>query len=60
MVPPPEDFAEVVLEGRVAGEVYWSMSEEPLINVRVEPSAMPMVLEWATELGGEFRPHSRE
>jgi hypothetical protein len=55
---PSPDAADVVLEGRPVGEVYWSMSEEPLVNVSVEPSAMPLVLEWAKELGGEFRPES--
>jgi hypothetical protein len=57
-VQPPADAAEVVLEGRAVGEVYWSMSDEPLVNVSIEPPAMPLVLEWATALGGEYRPDS--
>jgi hypothetical protein len=54
------DTAEVVVEGRAVGEVYWSMSEEPLVNVSVEVSALPLVREWAEALGGEFRPGSPE
>jgi hypothetical protein len=53
---PPPDVAEVVSEGRVVGEVYWSMSEEPRVNVSVESSALPLVRECAAELGGEFQP----
>jgi hypothetical protein len=53
---PRPDVAEVLLEGRPVGDVWWTMSEdEPLVNVSVEPSTLPMVLEWAAELGGEFR-----
>ena len=59
-VRPPEGAAEVVLDGRSVGEVYWSMSEEPLVNVRVEQSAVHLISEWATELGGEFRPDTLE
>ncbi len=55
---PPDDVAEVLMGGRPVGDVYWSMSEEPLICVRIEPSAMPLVLEWAKELGGEFHKES--
>src|SRR5262245_9749800 len=54
-----EDAAEVFVEDRLVGAVYWSMSEEPQVNVSVEPPAMPLVLEWAAALGGEFRPESR-
>jgi hypothetical protein len=49
------DVAEVLLDSRVVGEVYWSMSEEPLVVVSVEPAAIPLVHEWAAALGGEFR-----
>lgn len=52
------DAAMVVVTGQVVGEVFWSMSEQPLINVSVEPAAMPFVLEWAAALGGEFSPDS--
>ena len=55
VAPSPRDSAEVVLEDRSVGQVYWSMSEEPLINVIVEPSAMPLVEEWAAAMGGVFR-----
>ena len=34
--------------------------EEPLVNFSVEPSAMPMVLERAAELGGELQAASSE
>ena len=59
-VRPVPDAAEVVVEGRAVGEVYWSMSDEPLVNVSVEVSALPLVREWAEALGGEFRPGSPE
>ena len=52
---PSPDAADVVLEDHLVGEVSWSMSEEALVNVSVDPSAMPLVLEWAKKLGGEFR-----
>ncbi len=55
---PHEDSAEVLLGGRPVGKVHWSMSEEPLVWVSVEPSAMPLVLEWTRELGGEFHKES--
>jgi hypothetical protein len=51
-----DDAAEVVREGRVVGSVYWSMSDEQLVIVSIELSAMPLVSEWAAALGGEFRP----
>jgi hypothetical protein len=52
---PTPDVAEVVVDGISVGNVGWSMSEDvPQVNVSVERSAMPLVLEWAQELGGEF------
>jgi hypothetical protein len=57
-VAPREDCADVVLEGNSVGKAYWSMSEEPLVCVIVELSAMPLVLEWAKELQGEFQKES--
>ena len=57
-LPSNEDSAEVLLEGQPVGQVYWSMSDEPLVCVVVEPSAMPLVLEWAKELQGEFHKES--
>ncbi len=53
-LPSHDDIAEVLLGDQVVGNVHWSMSEEPCVNVSVQPSAMPLVLEWAAELGGEF------
>lgn len=50
--------AEVIMDGQVVGNVYWSMNEEPLVNVSVEPSALPLVKEWASAMGGEFRPYT--
>src|SRR5882672_6831405 len=55
---PPEDLedaAEVWLNGRVVGNVHWSNSGAPLVNVSVDRSAVSLVLEWATALEGEFR-----
>jgi len=57
---PSPDAAEVLVNGRAVSEVYWSMSDEPLVNLSVEPSAMRFVQEWAAELGGEFRPEAPE
>ncbi len=56
-VHPTPDVAEVVVAGRVLGQVYWSMSDEPLINISVEPPALSLVREWTAALGGEFRPN---
>jgi hypothetical protein len=49
------DAAEVVLEGQPIGGVYWSMSDEPLVNVSIEPRGLILVAEWAAALGGIFR-----
>ena len=54
MIQPSGDVAEVLVEGRSVGEVCWSMSDEALVNVSVEPSALPLVEQWAAALGGEF------
>jgi hypothetical protein len=55
-LPPRDDSADVVQDGVVVGRAYWSMSvEEPLVNLCVEETALPLVLEWARALGGEFR-----
>src|SRR5690349_4700850 len=55
IVHPPGDSANVVVNECLVGEVYWSMSDEAMVNVSVEPAAMNLVLEWAEVLGGEFR-----
>jgi hypothetical protein len=34
------------------------MSDEPLVNVSVEPAGLPLVQAWASELGGMFVPDS--
>ena len=49
-----EGARDVVVEDRVIGKVYWSMSEEPLVNVSIEPAGLPLVAEWAAALGGQF------
>jgi hypothetical protein len=59
-VRPAPDAAEVLVEDRVVGQVSWSMSEEPLVNVSIEPHGLILVREWATALGGEFRTDSPE
>ena len=51
--PIVEDAAEV-LNGSPVGRVWWSCSEEPLVNVEIERLAMSLVSEWAAEMGGEF------
>ena len=51
---PPNDAAEVLLNGHVIGSASWSQSEEPLVNVSVESAGLPLVQEWARELGGAF------
>jgi hypothetical protein len=57
-VQPPADMAEVVLDGRVFGSASWSTSDEPIVNVSVEAAGLPLVQEWAAELGGVFVPYS--
>lgn len=52
---PSPDTGVVVADGREAGLAWWSCSDELLVNVSVEQSAMRFVQEWATALGGEFR-----
>lgn len=51
----PPDAADVVVNDQPVGKVFWSMSEEPLVNVSVESSILPLVNEWAAAMGGEFR-----
>ena len=51
---PPDDAAEVLLNGNVIGNATWSQSEEPVINVTVEPAGLPLVQELASKLGGTF------
>ena len=48
------DVAQISLDGRVIGSASWSMTDEALVDVSVEESALPMVMKWAAELGGEF------
>ena len=57
-IQPRADGAEVLKEGHPVGNVSWSESDEPLVCVSVEPSAMSLVLEWAKELAGEFHRES--
>jgi hypothetical protein len=52
------DVADVVVDGVSVGNVYYSMSDEPLVFVSIEPSAMRLVHEWVALLCGEFRPDS--
>jgi hypothetical protein len=56
---PPQDAADVVIGGNSVGQVYWSMSDEPLVNVSIEPAALHLVLEWAAALGGVFHNKSK-
>lgn len=51
---PPDDAAEVVVDGNVIGSASWSISDEPLVNVSVEAVALLLVQEWAAELHGVF------
>jgi hypothetical protein len=54
------DSANVIFQGNIVGFVYWSMSEQSLVNVRVEPVALPLVREWAVAMGGEFQPDTAD
>jgi len=54
-IQPTEDTADVIIGDRAVGWAHWSMSDEPLVVVRVEPSAIHFVQEWAAGMGGEFR-----
>jgi hypothetical protein len=55
---PPNDAAQVLLNGNVIGSARWSQSEEPLVNVSVESAGLTLEQEWASELGGVFVPDS--
>jgi hypothetical protein len=59
-IRPAPDAAEVLADGRAVGDVSWSISDEPLVNVSIEPSAMRLVQEWAAALSGEFRTETSE
>ena len=55
MTRPTCDVASVVVDSVLLGSVYWSMDEDdPKVIVSVERSAVPLVLQWAAELGGQF------
>lgn len=54
LLPSYDDTAEVLLDDRVVGKVWWSMSEEPLVNVQIDPAAMSLLREWEQEMGGKF------
>mgnify|MGYP003353133126 CR=1 FL=1 len=59
IVRPTPDTASVILNGKCIGDVSWSTDEDvPLVNVSVEPVALPLVLEWTKELGGKFVQYS--
>ncbi len=57
-IHPPGDSVEILLDGRNVGHAYWSMSDEPLVNVTIEAAALHLVAYWAEALGGEFHPIS--
>jgi hypothetical protein len=60
VIQPSPEVAEVVVDGVAVGDASWSMSEdEPLVDVSIERSALSLVLQWAAELGGEFRVRRR-
>jgi hypothetical protein len=50
-----DDVAHVIQDARDVGMVHWSESEEALVNVSVESSAMDLVSECAAAMHGEFR-----
>lgn len=49
------DPAGIWLHDELIGNVSWSHSEQPLINVSIEPAGLPLVQEWAAVLGGQWR-----
>lgn len=51
---PREGDADIMLETVKVGRAYWSMSEESLVIVDIDPEALSLVREWVAELGGEF------
>ena len=56
VLQPTPDVAEVVVGGVAVADASWSMSEDdPQVDVSVERSALPLVQQWAAELGGVFR-----
>jgi hypothetical protein len=59
IIRPRDDAAETVVDGASVGHASWSMDEAaPLVNVSIAQSALPLVMQWAAELGGEFREDS--
>ncbi len=56
-LPPAQhkDSAEIVVDGRVVGYVHWSMLEEPLAVVYIEPSQIVLAQNWAAAPGGVFQ-----
>lgn len=56
--PVHRDAADVVVDGRTVGRVHWSMSEEPLVVVKIDPSAVAIAVQWAEEFGGKFQEES--
>jgi hypothetical protein len=51
-----DDVAEVIVMGKAVGQVYWSMSDESLVNVNIDVCAVSLAYEWAKELDGELKP----
>jgi hypothetical protein len=53
-VSPRADSAEVIMDNRPVGNVWWSMSDVPMVNISVQEIALPLVLECAKDLNAEF------
>jgi hypothetical protein len=51
-------MANVVVDGRPASKVCWSMADALIIVVLAHPSARAMVLQWAEVLDGYFTEES--
>jgi hypothetical protein len=58
LLPYQENMANVVVDGRPAGKVCWSMADALIIVVLAHPSARAMVLQWAEVLDGYFTEES--
>jgi hypothetical protein len=56
VVAPRPDTAWIIVDGVEVGSASWTMDEDdPLVNVSVERTALPLVQRWGAELGGILR-----
>jgi len=55
LIPPPQDAAEVIVDGQPIGQVFWSNNNQKgVIHLQLRPAGLPLVKEWAEEMDGTF------